>query len=524
MSLRKLFRRSPPPKNQREICVYPPDSLESLILHAATTGIDLDVRGLSDQDRCVDASFLRDLYLGRHGVALDPRGPGLAGLRVVGDLDLAHADITIPVRTKGCTFDRIHLAHARTRAVGLVEASFEQFLGEGARVDGPLVLTGAKTWSTDLAVHLLRAEITGSTYLEGLTCTGPIIATGVSIGGQLTLIGATLTYAGEEEQALARNGARVGGSVRLSDDFTCAGRIHAIAAHIGGQLSLHASRLSYNGPLALVLDDTEIPGGVFCTGGFSCSGQIHAVDARIGRPLDMAGATLTYSGDDGALILDSAQIDGTVALADGFRSVGAVRAASARISGQLAMRGATLEYCDVEAALNLRGADITAGVLLTDGFTCAGSIDGSYARIAGPLDMGGATLNGTGERALCLDAADVTGDVFLGAGFSTAGQIFAPDVRIGSRLRLSDANLCYRGDAALELSGANIGGDLVLECGLRCASPIVAAGATVHGALIDRPAAWPDGSILEGFSYRFPADPGRSQWSAATRVAWLGDC
>lgn len=195
--------------------------LKPRILAAAVKGGTADATDLPEDERHVDADWLRALYLGRHRVTLDPRGPLLVGVHIDGDLDLSHTAITVPIRTRACTYyGRVDLTAATTRSVELRTAALDHVLAEGARIEGALQMTGATVHNRELALHLLRAELTGSALLDDrFRCAGSIIATGIRVGGQFNLAGATLTYGGPDA-ALALNGARISGSVRLSDGFS----------------------------------------------------------------------------------------------------------------------------------------------------------------------------------------------------------------------------------------------------------------------------------------------------------------
>lgn len=451
-------------------------------------GSVVDVRDLPEPDRHVSAEFLRELYLGRLNVALDPRGPVLVGVRVDGNLSLLYGHVAVPIRAVECF------------------------------IDGVVDLTNATTSTVQLEFCRLRSLMAGR-----LQC-----------GGMLGLSSTELTADGGFP-AVFLNGARIAGAVHLQDGFTCSEQVSAIGIQTGGQLNMRNAKLTST-TLSLNLEQAEIRGGVFLHDAFTSSGEIDLLGAHVIGQLDMRGATLTHTGD--ALQLAGAEISGSVNLRDGFECAGRISCVGARIGGQVTMVGATLTYPGPEPALAFDGAEVGGGFLAmarrseTSGapggaadtmwmrFTSQGPVQAEGAHFSGQFNLSGALLEYSSGDALLLEGTTIDNHTFLGGGLHARGRVAARGLKVRGELSLQDG--VFSGiPESLDLGGAEVTGDLRLSGRFECRGIIRATNLSIHGAIIDDPNCWPDGSIVEGLEYRIPGTFGGLDWSPTARVAWL---
>ncbi|MFT3970966.1 MAG: hypothetical protein QM695_12005 [Micropruina sp.] len=141
---------------------------------------------------------------------------------------------------------------------------------------------------------------------------------------------------------------------------------------------------------ALQFADAEITGSVLFREGFTSAGRVSALGARIGGQLSLRNATLSNPDGD-ALSLHNADVTGNALLDEGFSATGAVQVPSAHIGGQLIMRGAVLTNPG-GVALTLENADIARGALLERHFTATGRVEAVGTQIGGQLSLRGASL------------------------------------------------------------------------------------------------------------------------------------
>jgi hypothetical protein len=304
-----------------------------------------------------------------------------------------------------------------------------------------------------------------------VTVFGEVWASGVSIGGELILQGASLANKGGK--ALVLEGADINGSAML-DSMTVTGEVFAPAVSIGGQLNMQGAILTNEGGTALVLSHVDIKSHALLND-VTVIGAVWVLGATIGGKLDMHRAKLTNEGGD-ALLLDQVQIKGEAHL-DPVTVTGAVRALGATIGGVLNMRGATLTN-NSRIALQLDRAEIKGDVILGP-VTVTGAVQAAGATIGGVLDLQGATLTNTGGTALQLGRAQIKGHALLNRVVVT-GAVRAPAATIGNQLVLEDATLTNPGGEALELSLSEIKNGVILNLA-KVSGELRAPAATIGG-------------------------------------------
>ncbi|MEW2353202.1 hypothetical protein [Spirillospora sp. NPDC029432] len=276
----------------------------------------------------------------------------LTGARILGALNLGHAQVTVPLALTGCSFDNApHFYWAGMNSVHLMRCRLPGLIASGTRVDG----------------HL---------WLEGSQVTGGLLLDGAHIAGILNMSGVQLLNPGGD--ALLADRLTVDANVYCDQGFVANGEVRLPGARVGGQLIFRKARLHNPSGAALYASRLDVAANVFCDGGFSAQGAIRLRGARVGGYLSFVGAEL--SNPEGiALNADDLAVETDVYCSDGFNAAGAVSFAGARVTGQLSFRGARLNNAS-GTALSLQRLQAEE-VLLRPAERMAGVADLSYARI-----------------------------------------------------------------------------------------------------------------------------------------------
>ncbi|REE96929.1 hypothetical protein [Thermomonospora umbrina] len=328
---------------------------ESVDLGTGNPG--LDDPGYGEQwgaERMVRAEVLLALLVG----AVEPE-PGqiaavrLTGARIIGSLNLGHAEVSVPLALNGCYFDEApHLYWASMNSVHLMSCRLPGLVASGARVDGHLWLEGS--------------HISGGLWLDG-----------AHISGILNMSGVHLTN--PEGDALLGDRLTVDANVYCDKGFTAHGEVRLPGAHVGGQLIFRQAQLSNPSGAALYASRLDVAANVFCDAGFTATGEVRLRGARVGGYLSLVGAQLSHPGRT-ALNADDLAVETDVYCSDGFTANGAVSFSGARITGQLSLRGAKLTN-EPGVALSLQRLQAEE-VMLRPAETVNGVADLSYAKIS----------------------------------------------------------------------------------------------------------------------------------------------
>jgi hypothetical protein len=306
-----------------------------------------------DPGRFVRAEVLVALLAG----ALEPEsghvaGVRLAGARILGALNLGHAQVDVPLALTGCAFDEApHFYWANMDSVHMMRCRMPGLIASGTRVDG----------------HL---------WLEGSTVSGGLLLDGAHIAGILNMSGVHLLNPGGD--ALLADRLTVDANVYLDQGFTANGEVRLPGARVGGQLILRKARLHNPSGAALYASRLDVAANMFCDGGFSAHGSIRLRGARVGGYLSFVGAQLSYP-EGVALNADDLAVETDVYCSDGFNAHGGVSFAGARVTGQLSLRDARLRH-DSGTALSLQRLQAEE-VLLRPAEQIKGVADLSYAKI-----------------------------------------------------------------------------------------------------------------------------------------------
>lgn len=302
-------------------------------------------------------------------------GLWVEGACIIGTLDLRHAQLTMPLIMKHCSFDgRVDLSEAHAVSVSLSGSRFPSFCGYGLKVDGDADFSGCRAEQVDIfgariggRLWLSGAEVsrTGSGYAlnapdlkvdGGMYCRGVQVAGGINlynatIGSALELNGAVLSN--QDGPALRAPGLSVKADMSCGMSFHAMNTIDMFGAQIGGQLWLNDARLETGGgDRTLNAPQISVVGGLYCNGQFSASGMINLFGAVIGSTLEFNGATLSDASGKclrapGLTVKNSAYFTGCTV-------TGEIDLAGAHIGGELQLT----ETQFTDSTLDLRGADV----------------------------------------------------------------------------------------------------------------------------------------------------------------------
>lgn len=409
--------------------------------------------------------------------------------------------------------------------------SYGEVRGVKAAVGGQVNLTGAKIINVRKkpepgrrALTLDHADIGTDVFADkGFVAIGAVSAVGVHIGGRLDLNGADFRNPSASDDdlryALVLDHARI--ALSVSAGITTTGAISATGITVGDQLSLGGAVLDNPNALGiLILDGAKIGGDLWASedqdavgnklAPLDATGEVRALRVSIGGDLNLDGASIDNPEGD-ALTLDNAQIGRHVFATGGFTANGTVRALGITIGHSLYLDGAQLAKNNYarRAKINALGDDVNTDdrqfALLLDDATITGSMYARYdtnGRTGEPfkaegairalgltvgrhLDMAGAVLKGPSpaasmncaQYALQLDHAKIGGDFVGGPSTDTSGRVLGRMVITG----------------AVRAVEATIGGDFVLEAATLVYQP---TPADPHGCALDVSGMRITGSLL----------------------------
>jgi hypothetical protein len=407
---------------------------ERLVWKAFRTGAPVDLSsgnpaaddpangGSWKEGRVVRGEVIRAILLG----ACEPEPGAVAALRVAGarlsgQLDLAHAQVRYPVHLTKCSFEAPpDVRWAATAYLDFSGSHLPGLLAEDLHVDGHLVLTGCQigvrgptsfaehedgSGPRSRAISATGMTVSGGLFMDGVTVDGEVRLLAGRVGDVLDLGGAQLRNVNGIALLAAR--LAVGGPVFCRDGFTAEGQVVFRRAHISGFFDLSGARLSDPGGQAFFAPVLTVDSGLFCREGPVFRGEVTLVDSRITGGLDLSGATLDNPGRT-ALSASGLTIDGPMFLRNGFTAEGEVVLRRARISSVFDMSEARITN-PAGHALFAPGLEVEGGVSFRENSVLEGQVSLQYARIAGDLDLTGAHLGGPTAHA--LNFAHLTADL-----------------------------------------------------------------------------------------------------------------
>jgi hypothetical protein len=412
----------------KEVDCAPPDT---------TTPDDLDAIDDWDQ-RTITADLLVELCTGE-GAAHPRAGVHLKGACVIGTVDLARADVLVPMRFELCRFDAgINLAQAHIRSLrarGCVIATLyaaelesdRSLYLAGSHLNDVVLLDGRIHGGVDLTRATLskengtafggdRLSVTGAVDFRLATVTGELRLCDAQVGGGLSLTGATLSN--KNGTAFIGDGLSVTGTV-FFEQATVTGLLRLRSAQIVGDLSLSDATLSNENGTAFGGDGLSVTGAVFFEQA-TVTGEVRLRSAGVGN-LSLTGATL--SNENGtAFVGDGLSVTGIVFL-DKATVTGELRLSGAQVGEQVSLNGATLSNKD---ARTFTAEAMRVAMLMLR--RCA---------IHGEVDLAGAAVDHL------IDDLSSWPDQVIIDGFSYGSLTGARDVDVASRLKWIRRNHDY---------------------------------------------------------------------------------
>jgi len=241
---------------------------------------------------------------GLAGGGLIAKGLNLSGSTLVGPFSLRGAQIgyveCIKTSITGRDQDGNALVADHAEVAGSV--SFAQGTADGvvrlsgAAIGGQLVFRGFTLKGHDINGNALFAErikADSGIYLDqGFTAPGAVRLHGANAEG-LVCSGANLAGSDREGNSLVADGIRISGGAFFDENFTTAGAVRLHSADIGVQLAFRGARLNGRDTEgnALVADGARIGGSVFLDQDFKAAGTVSLKSVSIGGSLGfMPGA------------------------------------------------------------------------------------------------------------------------------------------------------------------------------------------------------------------------------------------
>ena len=246
-----------------------------------------------------------------------------------------------------------------------------------------------------LAFLLLRVEDGARTHipvlrLRGARITGPLVLTGADIGKTLVLEQCFLEETPELSDARTRSiriirsslpgldahHVNVDGQLDLTGTVVT-GRVGLVNAHVTGELVMNGCVLNNPKGWTFFAGGIIVDGGFFARHGFESQGGIRLVGARLNGGLFLDHVRLTATAG-GALVADNLKVEGRM-ICDGLVAHGEVRLPGARINGQLSWNGAIIRATDT--GLDCRRL-VAEELILTPAEPIKGIVDLGNARVS----------------------------------------------------------------------------------------------------------------------------------------------
>ena len=496
----------------------------------------------SSNNKIVRASLLRFLLLGGDEQApVHEQGVQLFGALVQGQLNLENCRVPHGITLENCKFDEPIIARdAHIAGLFLLSGSHllqglqadrlscdsGVFLLDGFRAFAEVRMCGAKIGGslecTDgqfepikgRAFSADRAVIKDSVFFnKSFKASGEVRLLGAQIGGNLVCSGGI--FEPKQGPGLHADDAVVKGNVFLNEKFKATGVVRLLGAQIGGDLDCSGGQFEPKKGYALSADRLFVKGGVFLNMQFKATGAVQLLGAQIGGDLVCSGSM--FQPKDGPGISgDGVVVKGNVFLDEKFKSTGIIRLVGAQIGGDLDCSGGKFEPKE-GGALSADRAFIKGGVFLNEQFKATGTVRLSGAQIGGTLNCSAGQFEPKEGHALNASRIVVKGAVLLNKQFKATGAVFLIGAQIGGDLSCLGGQFSVHSDDVLHLQTVSIQGGLILR-DMLVPVRIIATSAQI-GMLVDAPAAWAKGSILNGLVYGSLA--GTALTDAVHRIAWL---
>lgn len=272
-------------------------------------------------------------------------GVRVRGATVVGELDLRHGLVEVPLTLMHCRFTgAVRLDESTTRSLDLTGSRLVGLCAAGAHIRGSIDLSDAVLTGGGEETAMLQ-KVTVDTDLDchGMRCEGALSLIGARVGAELNLSGSALVHPGKIAANLG--GASIARSL-YCDHATVSGHLRMPGMDVGGVLSMLGTVLSdppTSGPCAhqsLTGESLTTGGNAAFDEGFTAAAQVDLTGARFGGRLSFKAARLaTTFADWPALIANATTVARGMYIGDGFHARGAVRLTGMQIGGHLDLYG-----------------------------------------------------------------------------------------------------------------------------------------------------------------------------------------
>lgn len=336
-------------------------------------------------ERTVRAEVIFALLVeGRSDWPVHPQGVWVKGAKIVGALDLSHAELAAPLGLFACRLDsNLALRDCRAKSLALSGSHVAGISGDGLTVAGSLYLRDGftskggvrflgATISSNFECSAARFEndagaalnadgldVKGSVFLRKCTAKGEVRFIGATVGGDFACSEATFGQDKDDAPntndpaitayALSADGLEVEGSVFLRKCIA-RGEVRFLDATVGGTFDCLEATFENDKGIALYGDGLDVKGSVFLAG-CTARGEVRFIRATMRGDFVCLGATF-INPDGDALALERTKISQTIHLTFAEPPTGGVNLTHAS-SGQL---------------VDTRDAWPAAGDLILDGF------------------------------------------------------------------------------------------------------------------------------------------------------------
>jgi len=342
---------------------------------------ELDDPSQSDEwgdDRTIRAAVIAALALGAcNPVPGRTAGVRIIGARVVGQIDLRHGQIDVPLTLRHCRIeDTLRFDEAVTKSIDLTGSKTGRIMAEGAHVRGSFKLNDAQICGdSDFALHLDEITIDTDLAARALHCDGPICLIGARIGAVVDLIRGKLHHPGAV--AVNLGGAMIGRSLLLGYSRV-RGQVRLLGARVSGMVLFSGAQFTDIGDtwgVAIEGENFTAAGDGLFDKGFRTEGQVSLIGASFGGVLSFRDAHLASIRDNPALYCGGLQVARGLYLTHGFRAEGEVRLVGARVGGHFDLVGMAKDsgpitlYHATAATVRDGGPESWPQEVLLDGFT-----------------------------------------------------------------------------------------------------------------------------------------------------------
>ncbi|MCC7473815.1 MAG: hypothetical protein IT425_00345 [Pirellulales bacterium] len=344
------------------------------------------------------------------------RGVWVRGANIRGQLNLYRAQVPFSLAFYDCLFNNgINLGHAKMQEVDIRNCC-------------------------SAAISARAVQVAENFYLLTTSIFGGLDLIDANLGGDLDMSGG-LAFHGLNKEDLEKQGiainlhdAKVGGDIKLADNFRAVGQVRLIGATIGRSLTCSGGRFREAGQTAVDARHLTVGGNVSFNSKCVVEGGVQLRRSKVSGDLDLDGGRFIAASND-AFNGDLVDVGGQLLMGDGYHAEGETRFVNATIASDF--------DADNGHFLNPQG----------DALSLDGAIIGRSLRIA-------------------ADAASPTDEAKdLPPGFLARGCL---------RLWGTQVNQDILADGALFDSPT---GTAILACNLKVASRVVLTGCKAKGTV-----------------------------------------